>query len=77
MVKINKTKARNQFNLGIDVYIIPCKMRLDNMWMPQQKINKYELLKLDDDITFDKFINGFEHYNCNNELGYYTSFYIR
>ena len=26
--------------------------------------------------TFDKRVNNFEYYNCNYELGYYTSFYV-
>ncbi len=26
--------------------------------------------------TFDQVLNAFEYYNCNNETGNYTAFYI-
>ena len=77
MVKINKSQARKQYELGVTVYITPCKMRLGNMWNPEIEMNKYNLLEVNPNITFDGFINEFEYYNCDYERGYYTSYYIK
>ena len=76
MIKINKSEARKQFNVGVNVYIIPNKMSIDNMWMPLYKMNKWELESIDNSITFDKFINEYEYYNCMYETGYYCSYYL-
>lgn len=75
-IKVNKTKARNLFNQGKTVYIVPCKVRFDfnNMWIKPYEINNS---KIDEYTTFDTIINSFEYYNCNYELGYYTSYYVQ
>lgn len=77
-IKVNKTKARNLFNQGKTVYIVPCKVRFDfnNMWIEPYEINKskYEYYDVD---TFDIIINSFEYHNCNYELGYYASYYVQ
>ena len=77
MVRINKSQARKQYELGVSVYITPCKMGLGNMWNPELEMNKYNLLEVNPSITFDSFINEFEYYTCNYETGYYTSYYIK
>ena len=40
------------------------------------KLNKEEYIDKNYENDFDKIINNFEFYNCNKDLGRYTSFYI-
>ena len=71
--RINKTKARNLFNQGIDIMIVPCNVAPDysNMWIQPYMINNQA------GFSFDQLINNFEYYNCNdNETGLYTAYYI-
>ena len=71
-IKVNKTKAKNLYNKGINVYIVPFKVypNYNNMWIQPIMINNFT------NENFDSRVNNFEYYNCNYELGYYTSFYI-
>ena len=77
-VKINKTKARKLYNNNVNIYIIPCKVypNYNNMWIQPIKLNKEEYIDKNYENDFDKIINNFEYYNCNTEVGRYTSFYI-
>jgi hypothetical protein len=72
--RINKKLARSLYNKDntscIVIYLLPCKVNLNNMWISLTPIKKY----LHGD--FDTNINAYEYYNCNNELGYYASYYI-
>ena len=65
----SKTQARKLHNQGITLILCP------NKCYPHDQPNsiKAELQSTDD---FDKFLNEFEYYNCNNETGKYTHFYI-
>ena len=73
--RINKAKARKEFENGNDLFILPCNVRLDSMWFEPVKINRFSWWN--GKRTFDNIVNEFEYYNCNNnELGKYTSFYI-
>lgn len=70
MIKINKTKAKEVFNNGGTVYIIPCKVRFDSMWIQPVAIDyRYG--------TFDAVVNEFEYYNCTSETGRYSHFYVK
>lgn len=72
--RINKAMARRLFNNGTPVYILPCKVRLDNAWFKPAMINRNNL----DNESFEKIINAFEYYNCSyNELGKYASYYLK
>ena len=68
-VRINKKEARNRYNDGKAVFLMPCNIRFDNAWVQLYTINK----KSGDD--FDKLVNHYEYYNCDHERGYYASFY--
>lgn len=70
MIKINKSKARRLFNEGVAINLLPCKVRLNSMWIKPCLIEKKA------SGNFDDYVDEFEHYNCNYELGYYTSYYI-
>lgn len=66
-VRVTKSAARSLFRNGEDVFILPCNMRLGNMWMRPMPIPG--------DEDFDKTVNAYTYYNCNAETGRYCSFY--
>lgn len=70
-MKVSRPIARRLFyNRGHDVYIIPCKMRFDNIYLSPLKINN------ESGYRFEHLVNDYEYYNCNAETGYYCSFYV-
>lgn len=76
--KVNKTQARKLYNKNVNIYIVPCKVfpNYSSIWIKPIKLNKEEYLEKYYEIDFDKIINNFEFYNCNKDLGKYTSYYI-
>jgi hypothetical protein len=82
--KCNITKARNLYNKGITIFLVPCKVYPDfnAMWIRPFDINKStveneyagypDLIAL---YSFDSRVNNFSYYNCNSELGNYVHFY--
>ncbi len=73
--RINKTIARKIYNNGGEVLFIPCLLNpLNNfyclgIWENKDLQGQYD--------SFDNLVNHFEWYNCNNETGKYTAFYIK
>jgi len=76
MEKINKRQARKAFNEGKEIILVPCKVNPTNdIWGIS-----YTTQKDNQDVkgvSFDKIVDLFEMYNCNNELGNYTAYYIK
>ena len=71
--RINKTAARNIYTAGGVVYVVPCLVPIKgSVWITAGEI----ISGLYPDRTFDQIINEYEYYNCNNELGRYTAYYI-
>lgn len=71
--KVQKRTARNLFNLGLNIYLLPYKVNPNNVW------GLGRIYKISDDrnMNFDDIVNEFEYYNCSyNELGKYAAFYI-
>ena len=69
--RVNKTVARKAFDAGADVYLLPHKVRFDNMWVSPSKIKKAR-----NGDTFEKYVNAYIYYNCQyKELGTYPSFF--
>lgn len=66
--KVNKAVARKLFREGKKVYVLPCKVRFDNVWIKPFLLQKTN--------TFDRLIAEYEYYTCNAELGYYCSYYV-
>ena len=64
--RIPKNKARKLYK-NSDIIIVPKNMRPLNIMCNQCIIPK--------DVDFDKFVNEYEYYNCNNECGKYSAFY--
>jgi hypothetical protein len=85
-LKIRKTMAKKMYNEGKTIYIVPCKIapNFNANWVKPYELRYTEEMKQRDvdypglafEHIFDSQINGFEYYNCNYELGYYTAFYI-
>jgi len=72
--KINKCKAKEFWNKGKEILIIPCKISPCSEWFRNSWFSK----KLDDDYNFDKLVWNYEYYNClNAETGLYAKYYIR
>lgn len=70
-VRVNKKKARNLFNSGVPLLILPNKANPTSPWFEGCNFHKSE-----QNTDFDKFINEYSYYNCNNELGYYCNYYV-
>lgn len=70
MEKINKKKARKLYYSGTTIHVLPCKVGLGSMWIKPVEINK------NSNMGFDAIVNRFEYYNCNTELGRYSSYYV-
>lgn len=69
--KINKQKARRLYEEGKTIYLLPCKVRLNNLWIVPFPINKK------DGSLFDRCVDYYEYYNCQyNETGKYSAYYI-
>lgn len=80
--RVNKTKARNLFNKGIDIHIIPCNAShtygsfVCNVTHQQMHGMFWTTISNKQDYTFDEIVNQMEYYNCNNEIGLYLCYYV-
>ena len=75
--RITKKEARKLFRGGVKFIIVPCKCRPYNYnGSLGDTAGIVDPLKMPDKYKcFDTFVNEFEYYNCNSELGYYAAFY--
>ena len=69
-VRVSKALARKAYNYGLGVYFCPCKLHPGFPWNPEIGIAKQ------DSDSFETVLNEFEFYNCSNETGRYTAFYM-
>lgn len=69
--RITKRNAERLYELGQPVLFCPVKLIPGGVWRNGCIITKKE------EITFKQALNAFEFYNCNNETGNYTAFYIK
>ena len=75
IVQIAKQKARRLYEQGKTIYLQSCNMRFDNMWQSACPISKSTEQWIDQD--FDKTVNEFTYYNCDNERGKYPNFFVK
>lgn len=70
LVRVTKKEARDLYRAG-GVYVLPSKVRpsFDNFWIQPMLLNNISLR------TFDKALNEYKYYNCNDELGNCTRYY--
>lgn len=85
LYRVDKRIARKAYNAHEPIYLLPCKTRLDNMWLSPCKAIKDAINYMGSDDGFNTVIarNDFEslvtcysYYNCNTELGNYPAFYM-
>ena len=72
--RINKRVARKLFNEGKEFWIVPRlqdPLRWGNLINFRGTANYY-----DGYTSFDALVNAFEYYNCDNERGTYSAFYM-
>lgn len=74
-IKFNQAKAiiRREVKNGnkdFEIYVLPCKVRINNIWMSPYKIvaNSYD--------KFQDECSKYMYYNCNSELGEHLNYYI-
>jgi len=68
--RISKRKARQFYEAGKTIRVVPHKYRPDNKWL------KMDFVKREESYGFNSRVESFEYYNCNFEVGYYSAFYI-
>lgn len=68
--RITKHAAKRRYEVGQPVFFCPVKLIPGGMWGNGCTITNDEL------TTFEQALNSFEYYNCTNETGNYTAFYI-
>lgn len=72
--RINRKQAKAAYNNGLTVLFCPVNMRSFTPWHLEIDVNKN--FESYNGIEFEKVVNAFEYYNCTNETGKYTAFYI-
>jgi len=72
--RINKSQARKLFENEKQFFIVPRKVSPLNSWGLGMEviINNWSVGE-----SFQNFVNSYEYYNCNNELGTYSAFYVK
>ena len=75
--RLTKKQARKLFNEGSPVLIVPCRCSPFDFSGRYSRYSAvaHKLIMSEDYQDFDKFVNAFEYYNCNPELGRYAAFY--
>lgn len=66
--KISKNKAKELLKNGKNVFMMPCKMNPDGLYLKPCLLNN--------DVDFESQVNSCMYYNCNAETGKTLSFYI-
>jgi hypothetical protein len=71
LTRINKKRARNLFNKGIEIYICPTNLN------PVLFVNKPFKIEYSCGADFTQLVRNIEYFFCiNNQTGYFASFYI-
>lgn len=69
MKRISMTTARRLFNKGIEIYMLPSKVTVGNIWILPANLHK-------GGSSFDAQVNIYRYYNCSAETGNRIHFYI-
>lgn len=72
MKKVTKNTIKKMIkeNKEVTFYMIPCKVRLNSVWIQPMDFTVTSIEELNTKIA------NFEYYNCNSELGNYPHYYI-
>ena len=76
MIRVNKSTARKMFYAGHEIIIAPCKANM--MFLGWSYWHTYRNNDNLDSSSkrFEELVNSHEYYNCNNELGKYSKFFV-
>ena len=69
MKRISMAAARRLFNNGVEIYMLPSKAVIGNIWILPIGIHQ-------DDISFEAHVSEYRYYNCSAETGKRVHFYI-
>lgn len=69
MKRISMTAARRLFNNGVEIYMLPSKAVIGNIWILPIGIHQ-------DEISFEAHVNEYRYYNCSAGTGKRVHFYI-
>ena len=69
MKRISMAAARRLFNNGVEIYMLPSKAVIGNIWILPIGIHQ-------DGISFEAHVNEYRYYNCSAETGKRVHFYI-
>lgn len=71
LVRIDKRKARNLFNKGLEIYVVPSNLN------PVLFGNKPFKIESSCNANFDQLVRSVKYFFCiNSQTGYFPSFYI-
>jgi hypothetical protein len=71
LVRISKAAARKHYDAGEQILLCPCNLVPLSSWNTGFIVKQYSKHPTD----FETYVNKFTFYNCNNETGYYLTFY--
>jgi len=75
VIQINKRKARKLYDAGYEVFLHPCKMAFDSLWIQPCEISKE--IMTDSETKFDTWVDHYEIMKCDSEQGPYCRFFVR
>lgn len=79
--KVTKPQAKKMFYQGVELYLLPCKVNEIALLSNSEYWVKPCVIQLKEDEEkeeqFEKWVNEFEYYNCNSQLGYYAHYYVK
>lgn len=71
MEKVDKQRARKEYNAGNNVFLLPSKAVPGSIWIQPFKINKNTLQR-----DFETVLNEYAYYNCSTETGKRVTYYL-
>lgn len=74
MVKISKRVAKELFNAGTEIAVLPSKLNPNSVW---GKSYVSWMTSNGEENAFDKLCNAVRYYNCNKELGMGLAYYMK
>lgn len=70
LVKISKATAREEYNSGVTIYLLPSKATPESGLIQPKPIN------IQCGTPLDSVVYGYKYYNCNKDTGLKVSYYI-
>ena len=70
LAKTNKTKAKRLFDMGVEIHLLPCKIRMGTMQFGDGCV-----ISNKSGQDFDQIVAEFKYYNCNSVTGRYPAYY--